>query len=182
MYGPGVHSVGAAACQYEHEVRKVDLMDSMWSRIERAVELTSPGTPVPTAIASEQTVVATARPTPAPVSKKFPDGGPLDVGEIEKLVRLFTNEERDEAGLKPLIGDRAISRNLRKHGANMVRLGYARKLLGKGPTDRAPAAGYDCCAHHADGSYSYGLSESIARAGRVKEWTSHILFSVAGEW
>ena len=41
-------------------------------------------------------------------------------------------------------------------------------LDGKGPTDRALAAGYDCQADLGDGRYSYGLSENIIEMPRVQ--------------
>ena len=39
--------------------------------------------------------------------------------------------------------------------------GYGHIVDGKGATDRALDAGYDCRAYREDGSYSYGLSENI---------------------
>ena len=74
------------------------------------------------------------------------------------------------AGLRPFDHDPAISHVARKHSEQMILHGYSHTVSGKDPTDRALAAGYDCRAYHADGYYSYGLSENIARYPRVQQW------------
>ena len=90
---------------------------------------------------------------------------------MENWITLFTNEEREKAGLKPFIHDPSISEIARAHSENMVKFGYGHTVQGSGPTDRALAAGYDCRAYRDDGSYSYGLSENIARHPRVTLWS-----------
>ena len=52
----------------------------------------------------------------------------------------------------------------------MSRHGYSHTVLGRGPTDRALASGYNCRAYRADGSYTYGLSENIHQLHRVTSW------------
>ena len=106
-------------------------------------------------------------PTPAP---KFPGDAPLDTASVEEWIIDFTNRERIKAGLRPFDHDPAISDIGRAHSEQMTLHGYGHVVLGKDPTDRALAAGYDCRAYHEDGSYSYGLSENIAKYPRVKEW------------
>ena len=82
----------------------------------------------------------------------------------------LTNDERAEAGLRPLEHDAVISDIARKHSEQMVTQGLSHTVAGRDPTDRALAAGYDCRAYHGDGSYSYGLSENIAEQPRVRNW------------
>ena len=83
----------------------------------------------------------------------------------------FTNVERRKAGLNPFAEDPAISNIARMHSQNMVKLDvFAHMVGGKGPTDRAQDNGYNCRAYRADGSYTYGLSENIAKYPRVTQW------------
>ena len=95
----------------------------------------------------------------------------MDVEVVEKWIVVYTNAAREEAGLRPLVVDDAISQIARSHSENMVRYGYGHEVLGLRASDRAKAAGYDCRAYHDDGSYSFGLSENILRRNRVTEWT-----------
>ena len=104
-------------------------------------------------------------------ARRYPGEGPLDRVEVERWIVRFTNDEREKAGLKAFAHDPAISDIARAHSENMVRYGLAHEIRGKDPTDRALAAGYDCRAFHADGSYSYGLSENVAEHPRVTEWS-----------
>ena len=95
-------------------------------------------------------------------SQRFPGGGALNGSEIESWVIEFTNQERTDAGLRPLSHDSAISGIARSHSENMARLNLLEhEIGGRDPTDRALAAGYNCRAYSRDGSYSYGLSENI---------------------
>ena len=102
---------------------------------------------------------------------KYPGNAPLDKDAVENWIIRFTNEEREKAGLKPFIHDPSISEIARAHSENMVKFGYGHIVQGSDPTDRALAAGYDCRAYRDDGSYSYGLSENIARHPRVTLWS-----------
>ena len=45
------------------------------------------------------------------------------------------------------------------------------ELDGKGPTDRALDAGYDCRFDHGDGTRSFGFAENVAEHPRVREWS-----------
>ena len=131
-------------------------------------------TPLPT---STPTPMPTATPTPGPK----PVGGQLlDPLEIETWIVHYTNVERRNAGLTPFVLDPAISKIARMHSQNMVRLDiFSHAIGGKDPTDRALDNGYDCRAYWPDGSYSYGLSENIAKHPRVTQWIGTSLFGVS---
>ena len=91
----------------------------------------------------------------------------LDPAQIEELAVAYTNDVRQQAGLGLLITDPAIADIARAHSRNMMRTGiFEHDIGGKGPTDRALEAGYDC--QGPDGSF--GLSENIAERPRVLEW------------
>ena len=148
----------------------------------------SPVIPTPTSIPSP-TLIPTLEPLPtlatlprAPAGAgsqdRFPGGSALDAQAIESAILRHTNEARDDAGLSPLKHDPAIDVIARGHSENMIVHGFYHDLLGQDPTDRALAAGYDCRAHNADGSYSYGLSENIYEYPRVQLWmTSYFGFT-----
>ena len=124
-------------------------------------------------IMSSPVTVAFEFSTPV-VVPDYPNGSPLNKLEVENWVVHYTNAEREKAGLTTLMHDAAISDIARKHSQNMVNIEYSHKILGKGATDRALAAGYDCRAYSSNGSsYSYGFSENIARHPRVQRY-SHI--------
>ena len=125
------------------------------------------------------TILPTRASTP---SKKFPGDRPLEVTAIEEWVIRLTNEEREKAGLRPFDHDPAISDIARKHSEQMILHGYGHEVLGKDPTDRALAAGYDCRAYYGDGSYSYGLSENIYEYPRVTRWTGTRYGRGGTEW
>ena len=136
--------------------------------------------PEPSVTPTSQVTAMTPRPTKTPAAKasveetsppKYPGDGPLDRNAVENWITLFTNEEREKAGLKPFIHDPLISDIARAHSENMVKFGYGHTVQGSGPTDRALAAGYDCRAYRDDGSYSYGLSENIFMHYRVTRWS-----------
>ncbi len=104
----------------------------------------------------------------------------LDPREVERWVIDFTNAERRRAGLNPFLEDSAISNIARMHSQNMVNLDiFSHDIGGKDPTDRALDNGYDCRAYWPDGSYSYGLSENIAKHPRVTQWIGTSLFGVS---
>ena len=89
--------------------------------------------------------------------------------EIAAYILTFTNAERARAGLAPLQHDPAISEIAHSHTRDMLQQQtFSHTLRGEGPTERALKAGYDCRAYHPDGSYSYGLSENIAKHPRIK--------------
>ena len=119
-------------------------------------------TPVPT-------VMPTHRPTNTP-EEKYPGDSPLETSLIEEWVIRFTNDEREKAGLPPFDHDPKISEIAREHSENMILYGFSHNVSGKDPTDRALDAGYDCRAYHGGGTYSYGLSENIAKHPRVRHW------------
>ena len=125
-----------------------------------------------TAISEEiRSIPAVQGASQATTSQKYAGGSPLNRGEIEEWVIEFTNEERVNAGLQPFRHDAAISDIARSHSENMARLGLmSHDIGGRGPTDRALAAGYDCRAYRGDGSYSFGLSENVAEHPRVTQW------------
>ena len=103
---------------------------------------------------------------------KYVNGRLLVPAVIEEWIIVFTNEERVRAGLQPLVHDGAISRIARGHSRFMASTGLLEhELEGRDPTDRAMAAGYNCRVYNDDGSYSYGLSENIAKHPRVAQWT-----------
>ena len=119
--------------------------------------------PIPTPTA---TPMPTATPTPNPWEV------PLDVRLIERWIVTFTNDERERHGRLPLEHDPRISDIARVHSENMVAQdNFSHRLDGKAPTDRALNAGYDCRHYFADGSYTYGLAENIAKTYRVKGWS-----------
>ena len=103
--------------------------------------------------------------------QKYPTAKALNWSDIERLVIEFTNKERISTGLGPLRHDAAISKIARSHSENMARLGLlSHDIGGRGPTDRALTAGYNCRAYSGDGSYTYGLSENVAEHPRVAQW------------
>ena len=122
----------------------------------------------------------TATPDPIPVSLptatttsplKHVGQHLLNSREIERWVIDFTNAERRRAGLNPFLEDSAISNIASMHSENMARLDtFDHTIGGKDPTDRALDNDYDCRAYFPDGSYSYGLSENIAKHPRVTQW------------
>ena len=79
-------------------------------------------------------------------------------------IHLLTNIARSENGvLSRLGGSDEVRRIAKAHSAAMLEAGQLNHVLnGKGPTDRAMDAGYDCEVHMGDGVYEYGLSENIA--------------------
>ena len=146
---------------------------------EPSITPASPDT-VPTRVTVSPVTATPPRPTKTPTAEasveetsdlKYPGNDPLDRDAVENWLIRFTNEERKKAGLKPFIHDPSISEIARIHSENMVKLGYGHVVQGSGPTDRALAAGYDCRAYRSDGSYSYGLSENIAKHPRVTLWS-----------
>lgn len=106
----------------------------------------------------------------ATIETRYPGGQPLRSSRIEYWILHYTNSEREAAGLRPLTHDPAISNIARGHSRNMTRFGMDHEINGKGPTDRALEAGYNCQAYRGDGSYSYGLSENIHEYPRITRW------------
>ncbi len=101
----------------------------------------------------------------------YPGGSALNASLIEEWIAIFTNAEREEEGLRTLEQRPRIADIARAHSQNMVaQQDLAHRLDGKGPTDRALAAGYDCKTDLGEGRYSEGLAENIANAGRPREW------------
>ncbi len=131
--------------------------------------------PEPTATATP-TATPTPRPTRTPTPtpkpgehKGYVEGRALDPLKIEAFVFDLTNAERLAAGVPALTRDDAIATIARDHSANMAaqdRLTH--DLDGKGPTDRALAAGYDCRS-----GGSFGFAENIAAHPRVREWEGY---------
>lgn len=111
-------------------------------------------------------------PEPVPtIEVRYPGGRPLDPVLIERLIITYTNEVREEHGLQHLQHDPAISEIARAHSATMVDTGiFSHTIDGDGPTERALTADFDCRARMADGSFSYGLAENIAKTHRVNYW------------
>ena len=97
---------------------------------------------------------------------RYPGGVPLDPRAIELAVIKYTNERRMQKGLNPLQEKDVLTRIARAHSENMIRLGYEHDLEGKGPTERAIAAGFNCTWA---GGY-YGLGENIYMYNRVSWW------------
>ena len=96
----------------------------------------------------------------------------LDTALVEKWIIAYTNEEREQRGLHPLQHLPAISDIARVHSEAMAAAGVlSHGIGGKGPTDRALAAGYDCRAYSDDrSSYFQGLAENIAKRPVVRRW------------
>ena len=96
---------------------------------------------------------------------------------IEKWVIHYTNEEREAADLKALIHDPSISDIARAHSEDMIQFRFSHDINGRGPTDRAIAAGYSCRYYFADGSYTStsGLAENIFEYPRVKMWLGYAM-------
>ena len=126
--------------------------------------LTPTATPKPTA-------TPTPKPTATPAGPKYLGGAPLDAGEVERHVIDFTNKEREKAGANPLKHYSEISDIARSHTENMVsRNNLSHWIDGKGPNERAVAAGYNCRAYHNDNTYSYGFAENSAWHERARRW------------
>ena len=144
---------------------------------------TSTSTPAPTLTITpipSPTPTITPTPTPRPTSTPTPTQTtppwqmPLDVELIEHWIIVFTNEERERHGRRPLEHSPAISDIARAHSENMVAQGiFAHRLDGKNPTGRSQSAGYECRYYFPDGRYTYtsGLAENIAKNYRVKGWS-----------
>ena len=82
---------------------------------------------------------------------------PFDAPTIEQMVFTLTNEERRKAGLPLLKLDPGVSEIARKHSEDMVLRGFSHDLGGKGPAERAYAAGYPC-----------GFGENIYKHHRLR--------------
>ena len=117
---------------------------------------------------AEQVPIEEMQPADSP---DYPGGAALDKPDMERWILHYTNEEREAAGLEQFAHDTDISDIARAHSEAMITFGYGHRIQGRGPTDRALAAGYNCKAYHADGSYSYGLSENIYEYHRVYMWS-----------
>ena len=90
---------------------------------------------------------------------------------IEEWIVAFTNEEREKEGLHALGHRPEISDIARAHSQNMAsQQDITHRLDGKGPSDRALAAGYDCQADLGEGRYSQGLAENVANTKRIRQW------------
>ncbi len=146
-------------------------------------------TPIPT-----QTPIPTATPrttiprvivygTPTPRSSPIPsgrapkgymNGTPLTPRTIEDLVIEYTNAERDTHGLPPLTADPAISEIARTHSKHMASSNnLSHDLNGRGPTDRALDAGYNCRYSKGDGTRLFGFSENVAAHPRLRGWSGY---------
>ena len=100
------------------------------------------------------------------------DVGELDTAVIEDRVIAYINEERAQRGLNALEHFPAISHIARAHSQAMATAGLlSHNIGGKGPTDRALDAGYDCKTNSDDGSsYFQGVAENIAKRPVVRRW------------
>ncbi len=138
----------------------------------RVTHTPTPTVVVPTPTPTPITPTPTSTPTPTPF-KTHQTGyqsivPALTKGEIATHILTFTNAERVKAGLASLHHDPAISEIAYSHTQDMLQQQtFSHTLRGEGPTERALKAGYDCRAYHSDGSYSYGLSENIAKRPRI---------------
>lgn len=83
--------------------------------------------------------------------------------KIEANIRLKTNIERTSVKRGKLSHKDEVYLIAKAHSRAMMESGeLEHELNGKGPTDRAMDAGYDCEKHMGEGMYEYGLSENIA--------------------
>lgn len=179
-----------AAPAADKQPRTLTIMGTPVATATPTVAIAPTSTPAPTITPATAEALATARsrsvnpsPTPTrlpvtptvsrgPSSKGYVGGYLLSTSEIARLTVVYTNLVRQEHGLGVLIDDPAITAIAQAHSKNMVDTGiFDHDIGGKGPTERALAAGYDCRAYSGDGSYSYGLSENIAQRPRVLEWS-----------
>lgn len=130
----------------------------------------SAATPVaetPAADAATQSSLAAAPKS----SLKYPGGVPLDAAEIERWVVVFTNAEREKAGLRPLVDYPEIAAIAQEHSANMAQQETAKTQLdSKNPAARASAAGYNCQADLGGGRSASGLGENVIKHPRIKRW------------
>ena len=116
-----------------------------------------------------QSPASTATPVP---DLKIVGDRLLVAGRIERWIFLFTNEERQKAGLHEFMADGRISRIAEAHSRNMARVNVFDHVVdGKDANDRALDNGYDCRAYFDDGTYTYGLGENIYKYPRVRQWT-----------
>ena len=127
-------------------------------------------TPVPTRVTP--TPMPTRTPVPKPTATPHPHWRQLDPVLIGELVIAYLNEERERRGLHALLHDPAISEIAQAHIEASAATGrISHDIGGKGPTDRARAAGYNCRAYSSDGSsYSEGLAENLAMHPVVRRW------------
>ena len=133
-------------------------------------------TPDPTFTPAPTRATPTPMPTRTPVPKSTatprPHWSQLDPVLIGELVIAYLNEERERRGLHALLHDPAISEIAQAHIEASAATGrISHDIGGKGPTDRARAAGYNCRAYSSDGSsYSEGLAENLAMHPVVRRW------------
>ena len=101
----------------------------------------------------------------------YPGGRALDASLVEEWITTITNEIREVEGLRVLEHRTKVSDIARAHSENMAsHQRITHRLDGKGPTDRALAAGYDCKADLGDGRYSQGLAENVSSIKRIQDW------------
>ena len=144
----------------------------------------------PTEVLPEQTATIpathsgpTPQPTPTPSNGRYPGGGPLDVVLIEEWIIVYINEVREAQGLHPLEHAPAISGIAQGHSAIMAATkNFSTRIDGKGPSDRALAAGYDCRADLGGERYSQGLAENIAKHPRVQRWRGRTSLGITTWW
>ena len=129
-------------------------------------------TPTPDPAPTRATPMPTRTPVPKPTATPRPHWRQLDPVLIGELVIAYLNEERERRGLHALLHDPAISEIAQAHIEASAATGrISHDIGGKGPTDRARAAGYNCRAYSSDGSsYSEGLAENLAMHPVVRRW------------
>ena len=115
-------------------------------------------------LTNEETPNPEVSPNPeATPGLRLVNGRMLDPLEIEPWIVSYTNAEREQVGIAPLVDAPAIADIARAHSKNMARQNTQSHVLnGMRATDRARRAGYDCA-----------LSENIGRVNRVTEWLGY---------
>ncbi len=134
-------------------------------RMYNTVAPVSVRTPNPTVVPGVNTTLqSAAQPTrvPNPTPTAISRSSRFDTSVVAHYIYVFTNQYRAENGLPELIRDPRIDSIALSHSewmANSNNLSHEDDS-GKGPTDRAIEAGYECRVDYGF-HYTYGLSENI---------------------
>ena len=107
------------------------------------------------------------------------------VKEIESYIYLFTNAERESAGVDKLQRIALVEEIAKGHSQDMADRDYFRHVTPEGldPTDRVMRAGHDCTKDYGS-YYTYGLAENISWVSGIEhnETAQDIAQDVVTSW
>ena len=147
--------------------------------------------PTATLTPSPKYIIPTATPSPtrSVQSKVIPTpgfpglGSAQRIGELELDIHRLVNEERQEAGIKPLVLDAELSAIARSHSVAMADNNYFshESLSGLSPSDRGEASGYFCFKDYGS-YYTKGIGENIYREQGFADLGQGIASRVVDAW